>query len=74
MIEALLLLFVNPTTTPRTDEFVFKYLIKKEFKTYQACQKHLDKMQYYKEGGSMGVYVEVEGKEKQVAATACIKK
>jgi len=73
MIEALLLLFVNPTTTPRTEEMVFKYLIKERFKTYQECQKHLDKVQYYKEGET-GVYIEVEGKERQVAATACDEK
>jgi len=73
MIEALLFLFVNPTTSPRTEEFIFKYLVKKEFKTYQECQKHLDELQYYKEG-EQGVYIEVEGEEKQVAITTCEEK
>lgn len=68
-----MLLLVNPQTAPRTEEMVFKYLVKERFKTYQECQKHLDKIQYYKEGET-GVYIEVKGEEKQVAATACTEK
>jgi hypothetical protein len=73
MIEALLLLLVNPQTSPRTEEFVFKYMVKEKFKTYKECTEHVEKMKFYKEGKT-GVYVVVENKERQVAATACYEK
>jgi hypothetical protein len=48
-------------------------MVKEKFKTYKECAEHVEKMKFYKEGKT-GVYVVVEDKERQVAATACYEK
>jgi hypothetical protein len=73
MIVAFMLLFTEPTISPRGDEYVFRHVVNKNFKTYAACHKHVEEMQFFKEG-KHGSYVIVNNKENQVALTTCIEK
>jgi hypothetical protein len=73
MVEAFMLLLTEPATYPRTEEFVSKYVVNQKFSTHVECQVYINETMYSKteRGGVWGMFIEVEGKEKQVFLHTC---